>query len=677
MFFGHVALGEARVTGVAGATRLKDTPVPTSLVRHAELRHVPSLNIVTAIARQPGVSAVTTGNGIAKPVIRGLGYNRVVSVADGVRQEGQQWGDEHGLEIDAAGVHSVEILKGPASLMYGSDAMAGVIVFRPAPLMAEGQSDGSLEATYQTNGGAMAYTANYAGNRGGFVWDARWSQTLAHAYKTPRDGYVPGSQFRQQAARARLGLQRNWGHSLLTLGYYHLTPGIVEGERDEETGGLEAPEGWRARSYGKSLPFQQVAHYKAVLDHLQRVGHGTLAAIVGYQQNCRQEYEDSPRDYALYFQQHTLTYDLRYTLPLSDAARLHAGVNGMWQRSLNKGDEYLIPAYALADVGFFVTGTQRLGAFLLSGGLRYDRRALHSEGLSEDGVLRFTDFRRHFDGLTGSLGAVWHAARGLDVRLNVARGFRAPNLAELGSNGEHEGTVRYEVGNSRLHAERSLQADLGADYVGHFVSAQVALFVSRIDHYVYARRNGQESDDLPFYEYASGDACLRGFEAGLDFHPIHSLHFQNTFAFVRATQLHRPAPERSLPLTPAPRWNSELKWEVAHEPRRLWRKGALAAHNAFVAVGLECNLRQGHFYEADATETATPSYTLLSLSAGSDVLLRGRKVAEVLLICENLANRAYQSHLSRLKYAGVNPVTGRMGVCGPGRNVTLRVTVPF
>lgn len=678
MFFGHVALGEAVVTGVAGRTRLKDSPAPVTLVSENDLRHTSASNIVSAIATQPGVAAITTGSGIAKPVIRGLGYNRIVTIVDGVRQEGQQWGDEHGLELDGASVHTVEILKGPASLMYGSDAMAGVVIFRPAPLRPEGTMGGSASAEYQTNSGLFNYSLNFAGNRGGFVWDARWSQKMAHAYKNKMDGYVPSSQFQEQAFRTLLGIDRNWGHSHLTLGYYHLKPGIIEGERDE-SGELEAPEGWKGTSYGTALPFQHVHHYKAVWDTDLRLSHGTLKAIIGYQHNRRQEYEESANECELDFLLHTLTYDIRYQMMESDGWRLTGGVGGMWQRSRNAGEEYLIPAYSLFDMGIYLTGSKRLGDVMLSGGVRYDQRHLHSHGLEEDGIMRFNDFRRHMDGLTGSLGAVWQIRRNFNLRLNVAHGFRAPNLSELGSNGVHEGTARYEVGNHVLSPERSWQADVGADYMNRYISLQAALFVNRIDNYIYLKRTAAlanpAEDGVLTYQYTSGDARLWGFEVGADLHPIHSLHFQNTFSYVNAVQLHQPTDAKHLPMTPAPRWTSELKWEILHTPTNIMQRMALT--NLFIAANMECNLRQNHVYAIDGTETPTPSYTLLGLSAGTDILWRGSKVAELFLCVENLTNRAYQPHLSRLKYMDTNILTGHRGIYNPGRNICVKLTVPF
>ena len=139
VFFQHLELNEIVVTGLTGETRLSHSPAPVSLISNRDLQSTAATNLIDAIAKQPGVAQITTGSGISKPVIRGLGYNRIVTISDGVRQEGQQWGDEHGIEIDPQAVSSVEILKGPASLMYGSDAMAGVLLFHPARVLPDQQ----------------------------------------------------------------------------------------------------------------------------------------------------------------------------------------------------------------------------------------------------------------------------------------------------------------------------------------------------------------------------------------------------------------------------------------------------------------------------------------------------------------------------------------------------------
>ncbi len=648
VFYRHLNLNEVTVTGVTGDTKLKHATAPVSIVSPQVLRATASTNIID-------------------------------------RQEGQQWGDEHGVEVDGSSVNSVEILKGPASLMYGSDAMAGVVILHSKPTLAEGDMRANVSSEYQTNNGLFNYNLSIAGNQHGFVWDARFSDKMAHAYKNKYDGYVPGSQFRERAGRLMLGVDKTWGHSRLTWTAYHLTPGIVEGERNPETGELECSTN-NVKTYGKSLPFQQVKHYKLVWDNSLSLSSGYLKAIIGYQQNRRQEFEESADEYELFFKLHTLTYDLRYLTHEWDGWKFSTGIGGMYQKSGNEGEEYLIPDYRLFDFGIYATTTKAIGdSWTLNGGVRYDHRRLHGDELIEDGDMRFTDFSRHFNGLTGSIGAVCNINKHFNVRLNLARGFRTPNMSELSSNGVHEGSIRYELGNQQLKAEYSLQADLGLDFTSRYVSAQVALFANRIDNYIFTHRLNQEIEEgYLTYAYTQGDARLLGFEAGIDFHPVHSIHFSNSFSYVDARLMHASADTKYLPFTPAPHWASELKWELFHHSHTTVNHHHTtdAAHrslfnNLYVAAGLDCYLKQTHIYSADDTETKTPGYALLSLSAGSDIQVKGRKVAELYITADNLLDKAYQNHLSRLKYADVNAATGRRGIFNMGRNITFKIVVPL
>jgi iron complex outermembrane receptor protein len=682
-------INEVVVTGLTGNALMKHLPAPVTVVSNRDLTTRSSTNIIDAIAKQPGVSQITTGSGISKPVIRGLGYNRIVVVNDKIRQEGQQWGDEHGIEIDPQTINSVEIIKGPASLMYGSDAMAGVIIFREEPVLPKGELRASVTSEYQTDNGLFDYSLDMAGNKKGLVWNWRYSDKMAHDYKNKYDGYVYNSRFHERALSGMLGVNRHWGYSHLTLDYYHLTPGIVEGERDEKTGGFIKPaviggkEGDTIvtsadnKKYGHDLPYQQVSHYKVVSDNAFMLGEGSLNAIFGYQQNVRKEFEDvlSPSQCGLHFVLHTVNYDVYYTTPENQGFKFNFGVNGMYQRSLNKGNEYLIPAYNLFDFGVFATGSRSFERLTVSGGLRYDNRHVHGDGLDEDGEPRFTAFSRNFGGVTGSLGAIYNVDDNLNVRLNVSRGFRAPNMSELASNGEHEGTVRYEVGNQHLKPEYSWQFDLGCDYSSAIVSAQLSVFANRINNFIFARKMADSKGDViitdgkPTYQFTSGDARLLGGEASVDVHPVERLHFENTFSYVNSVQMHQPRSSKYLPFTPAPRFTSELRYDLVRDGKRL--------NNAYVSFSVETDFRQSHFYAANGTETATPAYTLLNAAAGTDIMYHGKRVVSIYLTGENLANKAYQSHLNRLKYTDVNVVTGRQGVFNMGRNFGVKVQIPI
>ena len=641
VFFKHLQINEIVVTGLAGDAKMKEMPAPVSVIRPADLAARAGGNIINAIATEPGISEITTGGGISKPVIRGMGYNRVVVVNDGIRQEGQQWGDEHGIEIDGAGIHSVEILKGPASLMYGSDALAGILIFHPEPVRAPGELGGSLSSEYQTNSGLLAYSLSADGNSKGWLWGGRFSDKYAHAYRNALNGPVANSGYRERAASGMLGRNGSWGYSRLRFSYFHLTPGMID---EDGEGGL---------GYMPGLPFQQVRHYKVVSDNTFHVGTGNLKFILGWQQNRRQEFEESADEPGLDFKLNTLNYDLRYQASSGNGWKTAFGLAGMGQKSENLGEEYLIPAYRLFDAGLFATATKSLAAWTLSGGIRADVRWLHSEALPG----RFEEFGRRFPGVSASLGAVRTLGEHFTFRANAARGFRAPNLSELGSNGEHEGTFRYELGNKDLKPEYSLQGDLGVDFSSKYVSIQSALFASRIDNYIFAARNGAVSDEgLPVYAFKSGLAHLAGGEIGIDVHPVHQLHLSSAFSCVYA----REKGGDDLPLIPAPRLFSEIKYEFSH--------GGSLLNNAFLALNLDWNMAQNHFYAAGGTETATPAYLLLGASAGTDVVINRKTRLSLYIIGSNLTDQTYMPHLSRLKY---------IGIANMGRNVAVKMVVPF
>ena len=641
VFTRHLQLNSAVVTGLTGESKLSETPSPVSVIDADALRGGAFSNIIQSISREPGVSQISTGGGIAKPVIRGLGYNRVVVIADGIRQEGQQWGDEHGVEIDGSSVHSAEIIKGPASLMYGSDALAGVIIFHPDLNLAPGTFAASLSSEYQSNSGLAGYSIYHAGNQGSVNWALRFSDKYAHAYRNAVDGLIPGTQFRERALGTRVGLNRKWGLSRLTLGYFHLTPGMTEGYED---GVLEGPTG-----YGIEIPFQQVRHYKAVWDNTFRVGEGRIKAVVGYQLNRRQEFEEDAGEASLDFKLGTVNYDVKYLSADRNGWKFSTGLGGMYQSSRNLGEEVLIPAYNLLDAGLFATASKSFRKFHFSGGFRADMRSLHSFALEDT----FTEFKRFFPGVTGSIGLVYSPVPNLNFRANVARGFRAPNLSELASNGVHEGTVRYERGNNALKPEFSLQGDLGADFATEHLSLAAALFCNRIDNYIYAARTGGVIDGYDVYGYTAGKALLYGTELSADVHPVHRIHLGAQFSYVRGTFT-----ESDMPLIPAPRLGADIRWEITH--------GGKVLNDCYLTFRVDRCFAQNHFLPG--TETATAAYTLLGLSAGTDILVRGRRVASLCVIADNLADVACFDHLSRLKYVGLR---------NPGRNVSVKLEIPL
>lgn len=697
-------LDEVVVTGLSKSAERNRTPAPITIFSSKQLTQVSSVNVVDAIATLPGISQISSGPGISKPVIRGLGFNRVVTVHDGIRQEGQQWGDEHGIEIDENDVDRVEILKGPASLAYGSDALAGVINFLPATTLPAGTISGNILGNFQSNNGLIGGSANIGGNQDGLIWDLRYSKKSAHAYRNQYDGYVANSAFLQDNLSALIGLNKSWGYSHLKFGNFQLQPSIIEGVRDSTNGKFLKPIALNDslageavsgdddfHAYQPDVPYQKINHLKLVSSNHFFIGPGALNVILGWQQNRRQEFENilSPETYGLYFYMNTLNYDLKYNLSTGKQYEWSMGINGMKQHSLNKGTEFLIPDYELFDFGVYTLLRKSWEKWTVSGGLRYDIRSEQGADLWLDqhenrtnmpdanSTLIFSSFDTRFQGVTGSLGATFQINDHLYTKLNLSKGFRSPNIAELAANGVHEGTQLFLIGNPLLKSENSYQTDYTFGINTEHVTGEVDLFYNKIDNFIYLQKlnslAGGDSlmDGNQTFKYISGDAHLYGGELTLDIHPhpLDWLHFENSFSIVQSVQSGQPDSLKYLPFTPAPKFHSELRVDL--------RKTGTILSNAYARLSMDKYFAQNHFYSAFGTETATPGYSLFNFGLGADILSRKRTLFTLIFNINNLTDKAYQSHLSRLKYQDKNNVTNRMGVFNMGRNLSIKLMIPI
>lgn len=681
------------ITGVAHATTLRDAPIPVSVMRRQEMLQTPATNIIDLISRQPGVTQVSTGPAVSKPVIRGLGFNRVVVINDGVRQEGQQWGAEHGVEIDELSVQRAEVLKGPSSLMYGSDALAGVVNFVTNVPVPEGTVRGNILANYQSNSSLLGLNGNIAGHLNGFNWNAYITNRSARDYQNRYDGRVLNSRFKETNYGGYVGLNKSWGFSHLIFSALNQDMGMVEGDRDDATGQfLVYPESALERVAAKSdfesrtplVPFQNVRHYKVVSDNNFNIGRSRLKVNLSYQNNLRKElgeveHADEPH---LFFDLKTLGYNLQWTLPQKKDWQTTVGITGMQQSNTNKGEEAIIPDYSLFDAGAFVFMQRFFEKTTLTGGLRFDNRSIAGKETMEHGHEKFESFSRNFSNLSGSAGISYHPVEKLTLKANLARGFRAPTLSELASNGGHEGTNRFEYGERDLRSEKSLQADAGVVVDAVHFSLSVNAFYNRINDFIFYQRLqsslGGDSlvtdhgETLEAFAFNQRDAKLAGVEVQLDLHPhpLDWLHFENTFSFVRGRFDESLDGSNNLPLIPTARLNSELRFDL--------KKAGKGLRNVYFLVEANSVFEQTKAFTGYNTETSTPGYVLLNSGLGTDFVSRkGTTLASLHFAVNNLTDKAYQDHLSRLKYTAVNPVTGRQGVFNMGRNFSVKLNVPI
>lgn len=697
---------EAVVTEVAHPTDRDRNPSPVAQISPDNILQSVSNNIIDVIASKPGMAQISTGASISKPVIRGLGFNRVLVVHDEVRQEGQQWGEEHGIETDEYAIHRIEILKGPSSLLYGSDALGGVIHFIPSPPPAPGHFKGSFLSNYQTNHGLDGFSGNLAGNLNGLVWDLRGSRKRAHDYKNPYDGPVYNSRFQEHSWNVLAGLNKRWGYSHFRFSSFNTTLGITDGERDSITGSFLVSERLNdstlserrmnqteSRLYVPGMPRQQVIHRRFTSQTNWITRKGVLKIIAGYQDNLRKEFGNvlMPETPGLNFLLNTFTGDLRFKMADFQRLGFQGGFSTMYQESKNKGTEYVIPGYYLQDFGGFMLMNKSLQKVEIQFGIRYDSRFVHGKDLMIDsagkeisqgtagGINKFSAFSTNFSGLSGSMGFSYLWSEHLVTKLNFSRGYRAPNMAELGSNGEHEGTGRYEAGNQKLKPEFSNQADLGFAYHGEHLHFEAEAFANLISGFIFQEKllgfHGKDSvldplNPVSVYGFAQATALLYGGECLFDFHPhpYDWLHLESSYSLVYGEFLQRPG-MNYLPMMPSPRWNAEIKAEQ--------RKSKGVFSKTWISTGLSYIFAQNRFYSAGGTETYSPDYFLIHAGVGTTIRQQGADRLILVFRVSNLLNEPYQEHLSRFKYFPENYSTRRKGILNMGRNLSFKIIVPF
>ena len=679
---------EVVITGVATATQVRRMVTPMVVVKQTELIKTPSGNIMDLLGRKPGISQISSGPAIAKPVIRGLGYNRVVVLNDGIRQEGQQWGDEHGLEIDDYSVQKIELLKGPASLMYGSDAMAGVIQLLTNTPVAQGMIKGIVQSQYQTNhhyrGTGFQLGANHSS---GFNWNIYGSIKAAGDYRNKYDGYVLNSKFNEMNGGGYGGFNGSWGYSHLIVSSFNQNAGVIEGERNDDGRFVmpsgELPSNADFLSTKPSIPWQSIRHFKIANDNSFNMSSGRLQILLGYQQNRRTEYGNPamPEEKELDFDLTTLQFNTAYHLNEWKQWRLSIGLQSLGQENKNLGEEVLIPAYRHADLGSFIYAQRTFTNMHVSTGIRYDHRFLHSQSFSQNGVERFQEFRQQFSNVSGSVGFSYTPKSSWVIKLNIAKGFRAPTIAELASNGAHEGTNRYEYGNLQLNAESSYQLDAGLEWSTDHLSFGASLFLNRVNDFIYyqklSSRNGSDSlvllDGalLEAFQFKQRDANLKGAEFSFDIHPhpLDWLHIENSFSIVNAQFVQAIEGNKFIPFVPGARYVSDLRADLFKKAKKF--------QNAYINFEIDHNFAQKNIFTLYNTETITQAYTLLNAAVGLDWMNKKKKIATIIFHVKNIADIAYQNHLSRLKYTAENVQTGRTGVFNMGRNFTFKIVVPL
>ena len=591
-----------------------------------------TVTLIEGLATIPGVSQVSTGTSIGKPVIRGLSGNRVLVYSQGVRLENQQFGEEHGLGLNDAGIESVEVIKGPASLLYGSDAIGGVLYFNPEKFAAPNtvNANFSQKVFSNTNG----FNSNLGVKTSGDSWKflARGSYSSHADYKIPTGNRVTNTRFNETDFKTAIGYLTTKFNSTFRYNFNKLDIGIPENGIAKQTSAKQT-------EYPKQAVFANILSLNSTIFFK----NSKLDADLGYISNDRSEFLNS-NVANLSMKLTTFNYNVKYYLPKFGKIESIIGAQGMLQTNKNSGQEYLISDATTNDSGIFGTANYEWKKNVIQAGIRLDNRNITTTEhgiIGAEGYFQLLD--KNFQSVNSSLGFKTHLSKEIITRLNLASGFRAPNLAELTSNGVHEGSNRYEIGNGDLENEQNFQTDWNLEYRNSHFELFLNGFYNHINNYIFIAPNGTQINGFDAFNYTQANANLYGGEVGIHFHPhpLDWLHITSCWESVTGKKQNGD----NLPLIPAMKWNNAIKTEF---------KSGKYLKDSFAILNTDYFFDQN---KVDFFETKTSNYLLLNLGFGGTITYK-KMAFDVNLNANNLLDKTYISHLSRLKNYGI-PNMGR------------------
>lgn len=637
----HIELNEI-VFSIPTGKLQSENVVSIEQKKITQLQQLGPSTLAEAISNIPGVDQNSTGVGIGKPVIRGLSGNRIVTYAQGIRIENQQWGDEHGLGVGDVGVESVEVIKGPASLLYGSDALGGVLYFVDERYASHNSMEGFTQSTFLSNSlGSIT-------NVGAKIHTEKLMLNLFGGYSTHADYLVPGNtrvfntRFNEKNIKSSLGFhKKNWISNVrysYLQNFFGIAQDAIYSTATERT---------------FVLPFQKIDNHNLTIENIFYTKNASWNIVLGHTDNNRNEYEDSDVAPILSMKLQTSSYNAKWVSPSFYNKKFDfiIGSQGMHQTNKNSGDEILIPDASTIDFGGFAVFNYVIEAVQFQGGLRYDHRLIETQEVL-DPDFGIPSFSNAYNSFNYSLGAVYTNNK-ITLRSNISSGFRAPNTSELLSNGVHEGTNRFEKGNPNLLSEQATQIDFSFDYITDHIDFSVNPYLNHIQNFIYLSPTGANVTGIPVYEYKQSAAQLMGGEVGLHYHPhnLHWLHIESDFSTVYAEGVNKTP----LPRIPANKWSTTLKVEFSSKKNFRFK-------NVYVQ-----NIYRFEQNRISLFETNTPAYNLINMGFNMEVGSFKNPI-EINGGVKNVLNIEYIDHLSRFK---------PMDIPNPGINFFLGVKVSF
>ena len=643
----------------------------------SDMRLNASQNFATTLQYIPGIMAIQTGVGIGKPVIRGMSGARVALIDNGIKQEGQQWGNDHGWELDQYELDHIEIIKGPASLQYGSDAAGGAVVIQPHvwPMKKnEWECRSFYSSNNQREGTSLSYKTKLKIKEMHWALGIRGTLARSEDYQLPteqytylnrtlplKDGILNNTATQERHLTAWMAMIKGPHTFRLIYRKYHLQSGLFPGIMGVPTLAAVVGDG-NASNIG--LPSAGVIHDKWMAHYHRQQNNGFWQWEGGAQYNQRAELARPHQDGFAPPNADSLSLQLRLLTFQSNVKKqwrwergiFMIGGQGQYQRNQRAGVEFLIPSFQQWQAGLYAwlewSSAAKIGVW--SGGLRWDEAGFQTPGFaqftwnngvqSEAQMIRSAPLTRRFHAISGAWGWSLTSKPHRILKWNIARSFRMPQAAELTINGVHHGSFRHEEGSPWLQPENGWQADVTVGQQAGNQSWHFSPFCHYYHSYIYLSPQAEFSylpDGGQLYRYLQAPVFMTGGELFLEKHiwdPLHTdLSVEGVFTYNQKTQL-------GLPFIPPVMIKSNVVYE------KEWREAKTAklfihARKAFAQNRTERN------------EKATPGYFVAN--AGASIESEMSEIAmEWILSVNNIFNQTYFNNLSNYRWIQL-PEQGR------------------
>lgn len=647
-------------------------------------------SLVQTLNRLPGIHSMNIGSGFSKPSIRGMAFNRVAVIENGVKQEGQQWGADHGLEIDAFNVERVEVRKGPASLQFGSDAMGGVIELKQNPIPTADQLFGELIAIGQTNNNLWGTSALLGLKKNAWFARIRFTEQHFGDYGVPTDTIVYLTRklpIYNRKLKNTAGMERTINSTLSFSGKNYRADAFISNAYQKTgffSGAHGIPDASRllpdSSSRDIDLPYSSVNHLKIQLKQTVQFVNSNLNWDIAYQNNHRKELSkfhthydgqvapSTNPDLELEFQLNTWSSTLKWQWQTAEKWTQHTGIDIQYQNNRINGYGFLLPEFRKMSAGLYLLSNVVINNKLtFSGGVRYDtgksniepftdtylEEYLKRRGLPETTINTYKQrsyaVNRGFGDFSGSIGMVFTPSKMHTLKANIGRSFRLPGANELASNGVHHGTFRHEQGNPLLPAERAWQLDAGYTFNTNNLTLIATPFVNWFDSYIYLKPTGEWSI-LPhagqIYRYTAQEALFVGGEFSLNWQLFAKTHYSVSADYVYTYNLNEHTP---LSFSPPANIRNTFSYESKY--------GEAYVEHQFI----------GYQKRVARNEETTPGAQLFHAGVTVQIPIRNNKLSVGLSI-QNILNTKYYNHLSFYR---------KVEIPEPGRNLQLIIKLPI